>query len=97
MHCCPRPSASGNSASGHPQHLGGDSFDCCTEMYEIVVYFCRGTVHVPAHFIMKKNAKLFSNYVKHKKHHEHQDISSEGTSHIHVYIYVSGPGITIAP
>ena len=25
MHCCPRPSASGNSASGHPQHLVGDS------------------------------------------------------------------------
>ena len=43
MHCCPRPkasgnSASGNSASGHPQHLVGDSFDCCTERYEIVVY-----------------------------------------------------------
>ena len=33
MHCCPRP----NSASGHPQHRGGDSFDCCTERYEIVV------------------------------------------------------------
>ena len=31
------PSASGNSASGHPQHRGGDSFDCCTERYEIVV------------------------------------------------------------
>ena len=31
-------SASGNSASGHPQHLVGDSFDCCTERYEIVVY-----------------------------------------------------------
>ena len=38
MNCCPRPSASGNSSSGHPQHLGGDSFDCCTERYEIVVY-----------------------------------------------------------
>ena len=25
MHCCLRPSASGNSASGHPQHLVGDS------------------------------------------------------------------------
>ena len=37
MHCCPRPKAEGNSASGHPQHRGGDSFDCCTEMYEIVV------------------------------------------------------------
>ena len=33
--CC--GSASGNSASGHPQHRGGDSFDCCTERYEIVV------------------------------------------------------------
>ena len=22
MNCCPRPSASGNSSSGHPQHLG---------------------------------------------------------------------------
>ena len=39
MLCCPRPSASGNSASGHPQHLVGDSFDCCTERYEIVVYY----------------------------------------------------------
>ena len=39
MHCCPRPSALGNSASGHPQHLVGDSFDCCIERYEIVVYF----------------------------------------------------------
>ena len=37
MHCCPRPKAEGNSASGHPQHLGGDSFDCCTERYEIIV------------------------------------------------------------
>ena len=25
--------------SGHPQHLGGDSFDCYTERYEIVVYY----------------------------------------------------------
>ena len=30
MNCCPRP---------NPQHLGGDSFDCCTERYEIVVYY----------------------------------------------------------
>ena len=37
MHCCPLPSASGNSASDHPQHLVGDSFDCCTERYEIFV------------------------------------------------------------
>ena len=39
MHCCPRPKAEGNSASGHPQHLVGDKFDCCTERYEIVVYY----------------------------------------------------------
>ena len=32
MNCCPRP-----SSSGHPQYVGGDSFDCCTERYEIVV------------------------------------------------------------
>ena len=31
------PKAEGNSASGHPQHRGGDSFDCWTERYEIVV------------------------------------------------------------
>ena len=37
MHCCPRPKAECNSASGHPQHRGNDSFDCCTERYEIVV------------------------------------------------------------
>ena len=37
MHCCQRPKAEGNSASGHPQHRGGDSFDCCAERYEIVV------------------------------------------------------------
>ena len=29
--------AKGNSASGHPQHRGCDSFDCCKEMYDIVV------------------------------------------------------------
>ena len=29
--------AEGNSALGHPQHREGDSFDCCTERYEIVV------------------------------------------------------------
>ena len=44
INCCPRPSASGNSSSGHPQHLGGDSFDCCTERYEIVVYCISNTV-----------------------------------------------------
>ena len=27
----------GNSASGHAHHLGCDSFDCCTERYEIVI------------------------------------------------------------
>ena len=36
-HCCTRPDAKGNSASCHPQHRGCDSFDCCTERYEIVV------------------------------------------------------------
>ena len=30
--------ASGNSASGHPQHLGSNSFDCCPRRHEIVVY-----------------------------------------------------------
>ena len=33
MSCWLRPSASGNSSSGHLQHLGGNSFDCCTERY----------------------------------------------------------------
>ena len=37
MHCCQRQEAEGNSASGHSQHRGGESFDCCTERYEIVV------------------------------------------------------------
>ena len=37
MHCCQRPEADGDSASGHSQHRGGESFDCCTERYEIVV------------------------------------------------------------
>ena len=36
-HCCMRPKANGNSASGQQQHGGCDSFDCCTERYEIVV------------------------------------------------------------
>ena len=36
-HCCMRPMASCNSASGHPQHPGFDCFDCCTERYEIDV------------------------------------------------------------
>ena len=36
-HCCTRPKAEGNSASGHPQHRGCDNFDCCTERYEIVI------------------------------------------------------------
>ena len=36
-HCCTRPKAEGNSALGHPQHRGCDSFDCCTERYEIFV------------------------------------------------------------
>ena len=32
MHCYPR-----KSVSGHPQHRGGDHFDCCTKRYGIVV------------------------------------------------------------
>ena len=36
-HRCMRPKSEGNSASGHPQHQGCDSFDCCTESYEIFV------------------------------------------------------------
>ena len=32
-----RPKVKGNSASGHSQHGGCDSFDCYTERYEIVV------------------------------------------------------------
>ena len=31
----------GNSASGRPQHRGCDSFDCCTQKYEIVVLLPR--------------------------------------------------------
>ena len=40
MHCCPTAlgnTASGNSASGRPQHLGSDSFDCCLRRHETVV------------------------------------------------------------
>ena len=33
------PSASGDSSSGGPQHLGADSFDCRPERYEIVVQY----------------------------------------------------------
>ena len=29
----------GNSGSSHPQHGGGDNFDCCTERYGIVEYY----------------------------------------------------------
>ena len=36
-HCCTMLMAVGNSASDHPQHRGCDSFDSCTEWYEIVV------------------------------------------------------------
>ena len=35
MHCRNRPPASGNSASGHPQHHEGDSFDCCTDTHVV--------------------------------------------------------------
>ena len=44
MNCCPRPSASGNSSSGHPQHLGGYNFDCWPERYEIVVLCVKSDV-----------------------------------------------------
>ena len=37
MCCCPRQKTEGDSASGHPQHQGSDSFDRCTERYEIFV------------------------------------------------------------
>ena len=39
MNCCPRPSASGNSSSGHPQHLGGDCYEMdktSISMFEIL-------------------------------------------------------------
>ena len=31
------PKAKGNSVLSHPQHLGGDSSDCCKEGYEIII------------------------------------------------------------
>ena len=36
LHYCPL--ALGNSASGHQQPLGANSFYCCTKSYEIAVY-----------------------------------------------------------
>ena len=36
-HYCMRPKTKGNSVTGHPQHRGCDSFDCCIERYEIIV------------------------------------------------------------
>ena len=36
-HCRTRPKAEGNSASGHLQHRGCGSINCCTENYEVVV------------------------------------------------------------
>ena len=37
--CCGWPNALLPSVpSGQPQHIKGDSFDCCNERYEIVVY-----------------------------------------------------------
>ena len=49
MHCCPRPKATvhrvihstdgrGQQCIGSSTAPRGDSFDCCTERYEIVVY-----------------------------------------------------------
>ena len=37
MHCGPPPSTLGHSASGHTQHFVDNSFDFCTERFEIVV------------------------------------------------------------
>ena len=55
MHCWPWPSASGNSVSGHPQHLVGDSYDCCTERYEIVVHcFYPGHIMTDKMFSIKQ-------------------------------------------
>ena len=39
MHYCTRPSASCNSVSGRPRHLGGNSFDYTTNRHEITVYY----------------------------------------------------------
>ena len=53
LNYCPRPSVLDNSSSGQPQHPRGDSFDCCTERYEIVVYCTNGLplsiLHVLSH------------------------------------------------
>ena len=38
-HCCPRLKVEGNSTLGHLQPRGYDTFDWCTERYEIVVLF----------------------------------------------------------
>ena len=52
MNYRPRPSASGDSSSGVPQHLGADSFDRRPERYEIDVYY-------PTHFhFWQKPARL---------------------------------------
>ena len=41
MHCCPRPSAFGLVRQCHLviHSTSGEIFDCCTERYEIVVYY----------------------------------------------------------
>ena len=39
--------ASGNSASGCPQHLGADNFDCCPRRHELDVYFRRPLQNSP--------------------------------------------------
>ena len=38
------PKAKGNNTSGHPQHQGFDSFDCCTERYGIAVLLPNSTI-----------------------------------------------------
>ena len=39
MHCCHLPSASCDSVIGSSTAPRGDSFDCCKERYEIIVYY----------------------------------------------------------
>ena len=43
--------------SGHPQHLGCDSFNCCTERYEIFVYCCFPSQVTPLTYIWHLNCK----------------------------------------
>ena len=59
-----RQKALGDSSSGGPQHLRADSFDCCPESYEIVVYcltgpLCPNTKGKYGLKIMSHNVKTF--------------------------------------